>query len=341
MHNKTFTADGRVTIIGGRNIGDEYLGAGKQIQFVDLDVMAVGAVVAEVAQDFERYWSCHAAQPAETVLGTAGRRKAIPNGSTSGSQGTAEYLEAVAADPFVRELLEERLPLDWVDVRMVSDDPAKIDGRARKGQLLWARLTELTQPPVRELALVSAYFVPGKKGVSQFAEMARRGVAVTILTNSLAATDVAAVHAGYAKRRRPLLEAGVKLLELKRTGAPARPRTGRAGGSSDSSLHAKAFAIDRSVAFVGSFNFDPRSFRLNTEIAFVIESPSLAASVADAIGRELAGESYRVELGPDGALRWHDRDGDNEVVHDREPDAGLWRRFAARVLSVLPIEWLL
>lgn len=342
MHNKSFTADDQVTIIGGRNIGDEYLGAGEEVQFVDLDVMAVGTVVHEVTRDFERYWSCPAAHPAENVLGTRGRRRPTPKRSTHGSKRSAtEYLEALVTEPFVRGLFEERLPVDWVDVRMVSDDPSKIEGRAKETQLLWSRLTQLMQPPVRELALVSAYFVPGEAGVKQFAEMARRGVAVTILTNSLEATDVAAVHAGYAKRRRPLLDAGVRLLELKRTAVTDRPRSRHPGGSSDSSLHAKAFAIDRSVVFVGSFNFDPRSVRLNTEIAFLIESPSLAAAMADVIDGALADGSYRVELRPDGALRWVDRAGDTDVVHDREPGAGLWRRLAVSVLSVLPIEWLL
>ena len=342
MHNKSFTVDDQVTIIGGRNIGDEYLGAGEEVQFVDLDVMAIGDVVHAVTRDFERYWSCPAAHPAEHVLRTGRPRRATRERGTHGSRRDAtDYLEALAADPFVRELLDGRLPLDWVDVRVVSDDPSKIQGRAKQSELLLSRLTQLVQAPVRELDLISAYFVPGEEGVNQFVEMARRGVTVTILTNSLEATDVAAVHAGYAKRRRPLLDAGVRLLELKRTAAPERTRSRRPGGSSDSSLHAKAFAIDRSVAFVGSFNFDPRSVRLNTEIAFVIQSPSLAARLADVIDGALAEGSYRVELGTDGALRWVDRAGDNEVVHDREPGAGLWRRFAVGVLSLLPIEWLL
>jgi len=241
----------------------------------------------------------------------------------------------------VRELLEESLPLDWVNVRMVSDDPSKIQGRAKQSELLWSRFTELVQAPVRELDLISAYFVPGQEGVDRFVTLTRRGVRVTIVTNSLEATDVAAVHAGYAKRRRPLLEAGVRLLELKRTAAPERSRSRRPGGSSDSSLHAKAFAIDGSVVFVGSFNFDPRSVRLNTEIAFVIQSSSLAGRLAGVVDGALAEGSYRVELGPDGALRWVERAGDAEVVHDREPGAGLWRRLAVGVLSLLPIEWLL
>ncbi len=183
--------------------------------------------------------------------------------------------------------------------------------------------------------------MPGKQGVDHFAELARGGVRVTILTNSLEATDVAAVHAGYAKRRKPLLEAGITLFELKRMAAPSTPKRRGRGGSSDSSLHAKTFAIDRSVAFVGSFNFDPRSIRLNTELAFVIDSPALATALADQVIGPLADQSYRVRLGPGGRLQWVERVDGKEVVHEREPGASLWRRLTVAVLSLLPIEWLL
>ena len=164
---------------------------------------------------------------------------------------------------------------------------------------------------------------------------------VTVLTNALEATDVAAVHAGYAKRRKPLLEAGVALFELKRMAAPSAPKRRGRGGSSDSSLHAKTFSIDRSVVFVGSFNFDPRSIRLNTEMAFVIDSPALATALADQVIGPLADQSYRVRLGPGGRLQWVERVDGKEVVHEREPGASLWRRLTVAVLSLLPIEWLL
>jgi putative cardiolipin synthase len=238
-------------------------------------------------------------------------------------------------------MLEGRLPFEWANVNMVSDDPSKVRGRVRDAELLWTRLKRMLKEPAEELELVSAYFVPGKQGVDHFVGMARGGVKVTVLTNALEATDVAAVHAGYARRRKPLLEAGITLFELKRMAAPSAPKRRGRGGSSDSSLHAKTSAIDRSVAFVGSFNFDPRSVRLNTELAFVIDSPALATALADQVIGPLAGRSYEVRLGPHGALQWVDRVDGQEVVHNREPGASLWRRLTVAVLSVLPIEWLL
>ena len=342
MHNKSFTVDDQVTIIGGRNIGDEYFGVGDEVQFIDLDVMAIGDVVHEVTQDFNRYWSYGSARPIERLLRKAGG--ATPqarNGTTRPSEQAERFLEAVSRDPVVREMLEGRLPFEWANVNMVSDDPSKVRGRVRDAELLWTRLKRMLKEPAEELELVSAYFVPGRQGVDHFVGMARGGVKVTVLTNALEATDVAAVHAGYAKRRRPLLEAGITLFELKRMAAPSPPRRRGRGGSSDSSLHAKTSAIDRSVAFVGSFNFDPRSVRLNTELAFVIDSPALATALADQVIGPLADQSYQVRLGPGGALQWVDRIDGKEVVHNREPGASLWRRLTVSMLSVLPIEWLL
>ena len=241
----------------------------------------------------------------------------------------------------MRELLGQRLPIEWAHVRIVSDDPAKGLGKARDDDFLWARLERIVATPTRELELVSPYFVPGADGAAHFADMARHGAKIRVLTNSLEATDVPAVHAGYAKRRKQLLEAGIELYEMKRTDG-AVPRTFRAGGSSSaSSLHAKTFAADRSTVFVGSFNFDPRSSRLNTELGFVIECPAIAATMADAITGMLAERAYRVRVGADGALQWVERVAGDEVVHDQEPGAGFWRQLGVSVLSLLPIEGLL
>ena len=202
MHNKSFTADDQVTIIGGRNVGDEYFGAGDEVQFVDLDVMAIGDVVHEVTQDFNRYWSYASARPIERLLRTGGgtTRQVHPDAAHTKKQAE-RFLEAASGDPFVREMLEGRLSFEWANVCMVSDDPSKVRGRVRDAELLWTRLKRIVKEPAEELELVSAYFVPGKQGVDHFAEFARGGVRVTVLTNALEATDVAAVHAGYAKRR--------------------------------------------------------------------------------------------------------------------------------------------
>jgi len=348
MHNKSFTADNQVTIVGGRNIGDEYFGAGHDVMFVDLDVVAIGPVVAEVSRDFDRYWQSESAWPVARVLppatGECVQTVADQLDHAAQSAEAVAFLEAVERQPLVRDLMEQSLAFEWAPTKMVSDDPAKGLGRARDSELLWSRLKEIVGNPTTELHLISPYFVPGRAGSRQIASMAKRGVKVTILTNSLEATDVTAVHAGYSKYRKRILRSGAILFELKRTSPQPRERRrafrGRSG-SSRSSLHAKTFAIDRAKMFVGSFNFDPRSARLNTELGFVIDSPTLANGLATAFVERIPERSYKVRLRSNVGLKWTELLDGREVAHEREPGAGAGLRLAVAVFGLLPIEWLL
>ena len=346
MHNKSFTADNQATIVGGRNVGDEYFGARQDVLFVDLDVLAIGPVVNEVSNDFERYWTSASACPAERVLPTVSpaMQAAVAADMARAEHAPAAmaYREVVATQPLVRELLAGRLLCEWATTHMVSDDPSKGQGRAKAHELMWPRLRRILKAPIRELQLVSAYFVPGAAGVRHFAAMARQGVRITVLTNSLEATDVPAVHAGYARWRKPLLQAGIALYEMKRA-APALAARVRRGlrGSSASRLHTKTFSVDGTHAFIGSFNFDPRSARLNTELGFVIDSPTIAQAIAFAGSSSVAAGAYQVRLDDSGELQWIEQRDGAEVLHKDEPGAGLQLRLNVFVMSLLPIEWLL
>lgn len=346
MHNKSFTADNQATIIGGRNIGDEYFGATDGVAFVDLDVLAVGPVVRDVSSDFDRYWASESSYPVDRLLPPASptliEELAAAARHIETSPAAVAYMNALRASPFVRELVEGRLALEWAATRMVSDDPAKGLGRAVPNGLLPQKLQEIIGKPVTDVELVSAYFVPTAAGVEAFTALAGQGVKIRILTNSLEATDVAVVHAGYAKRRKPLLRAGIALYEAQRlpSDARAKKRTGP-GGSSASSLHAKTFSVDRSRVFIGSFNFDPRSARLNTELGFVIESPSLALKIEATFNDRVPVEAYEVRLSDTGDLYWIERRGEGMVRHDTEPGTSYWQRTGIWFLSLLPIEWLL
>lgn len=350
MHNKSFTADNQVAIVGGRNVGDEYYGADQLLGFQDLDVVTVGPVVREVSRQFDLYWNSEAAYPATALLG-----KPPPDGAVrllaqwSGLRQqpeTQDYLEAVRQTPLMREVAARRLPFEWADAHVVSDLPTKVhapDGHEQ--QLMFPLLKQAMGEPRRELDLVSPYFVPGAEGAQELAALARRGVVVRVLTNSLAATDVAAVHAGYARYRKELLAAGVILYELK-PGAtpPPRPEEEKRrnpGGSSAASLHAKTFAVDRSRIFVGSLNLDPRSVHLNTEMGVVIDSPTLARRLGAEIDQAVPTQAYEVRLPQGGSMEWIDRGPDGETRYRSEPDTGRLRRLWVDFLSLLPIEWLL
>jgi len=343
MHNKSFTADNQVTIIGGRNVGDEYFGAADGVLFADLDVLAIGPVVREVSDDFDRYWSSGSAFPVALLLRPA-KPEAIAAISAMAARvqrdGRAvQYLSAVKRSTFVRQIEGSALPLEWAATRMISDPPEKVLGDSTDRELLPAKLRNLFGEPAQQVDLVSPYFVPGTQGVEMFSSLTRRGVRVRVLTNALEATDVPIVHAGYAKRRRALLQNGVKLWELRSLGE-TRPASAPGFGSSGASLHAKTFAVDRSRIFVGSFNFDPRSAELNTENGFVIESPALARRLSEVFDRAVPVNAYEVRIA-DNRMQWVERRRDTNVVHDAEPRMGRWKRIAVALLSVLPIEPLL
>lgn len=346
MHNKSFTADNQATIVGGRNVGDEYFGATEGTLFADLDVLAAGAVVPEVSGDFDRYWASESAYPIDRVVAarTAQERHALQAdvARAQADPRAARYVEALRASGVIDALVDGTAPLRWSRVQMVSDDPAKGLGRARREEHLLFRLGQVLGRPEAQVDLVSPYFVPTAEGAQAFADLVARGVRLRVLTNALEATDVAAVHAGYAKRRKALLQAGVRLYEMRRQpGGDAVGERARLFGSSGSSLHAKTFAVDRQRIFVGSFNFDPRSAALNTELGFVIDDPSFAETTEAVFDHRVPLAAYEVRLDPGGSLYWVEvRDG-REIRHDREPGTSLLQRLGVGALSLLPIEWLL
>jgi cardiolipin synthase C len=346
MHNKSFTVDGQVAIVGGRNIGDEYFDAHQALSFVDLDVMAVGPVANEVANDFERYWRSESARPAESILGRAHAatvREVIAAAEKALQQPAAvAYINALQSCAFVNDLLMGTVEYRWAATRLVSDDPAKGLGRQRPRGTLLERLVDTLNIPTRELQLISPYLVPTRAGERALVELASKGgVKVAILTNALEATDVPIVHAGYAKRRRKMLEAGVVLYELMRESRVRSRRDRRLTGSSGSSLHAKTFSVDCARVFVGSFNLDPRSASLNTEMGVVIESPAIAQKIAAAFAEEIPARSYRVRLNEAGAMEWLEPHENGIIVHKSEPGVTWRKRLAVALLAVLPIEWLL
>lgn len=350
MHNKSLTADNQMTIIGGRNIGDEYFGPGDQPEFADLDVLAIGAIVPEMATDFTRYWTSASSYPAPLILPVApsdaldqlARRTQL---LAATSELARAYHDAVDARAYTDPLTHQSHEYDWVPVTMMSDDPAKALGHAPRTPSPIGEIGAIMDQARQQLGLVSAYFVPAKAGTAMFEAMAARGVAVDVLTNALSSTDVAVVHAGYARYRRRLLKAGVRLWEMKGD-APRHPpaRSGVLGSlprSSRSSLHAKTFTIDTERLFVGSFNFDPRSMHLNTELGFLMDSPALAQRLQELFNEPLRQRAYEVQLSPNGAMQWIDAGPEGTVIHTTDPGTTVVRRAQVVLWSMLPIEWLL
>jgi len=337
MHNKAWIADGRIAIIGGRNIGDAYFDAARTANFHDMDLLLVGPAVAQAERIFDEFWNSPAVIPLLALSRSRLRRRLA-------SQVKRPRRRAVNAAPYLSHLSERResqvLPasgstLLWsAEVEVVSDPPAKAWDPRGTGWLA-ERLLAILSAARCEVDLASPYFIPGSKGTRAFAALARRGVKVSVLTNSLAATDVVAVHGAYANYRKPLLESGVALYEL-------RPEILREGpslfGSRGASLHTKAFTVDGETGFVGSFNFDPRSASLNTEMGVIFRDPRLAEQVRAVFAQQTAPEcSFRVSL-KGGRLVWSDGIAGSTRELYSEPSASLSRRLAALAIGLLPIE---
>ena len=348
MHNKTLTADGMATIVGGRNVADAYFGVGDGTLFADLDVLAVGPVARQVTDDFERYWSSAPVQRASALLGSA--KPGVLDALAARTQDmlatpkARSYIDALTAGGAVQRMLDGHPPDAWTAMQMVSDDPAKGLGPVPPQSMLTFELAQGQQPPRQSLHLVSPYFVPGDKGMQWLRHLRAQGVQVVVLTNSLSATDVAVVHSGYAKYRRELLASGVQLWELKRTPSAVASNSASAfaiDGSSSASLHAKTFLADCERIFVGSFNFDPRSARLNTEMGVTLQAPELAKTRCDQMQAELPARAYRVNLRPDGHLEWWEDLPEGRKAWTDEPLTSTWQRMLLVLLSWLPVEWLL
>lgn len=348
MHNKAWIVDGRIAVVGGRNIGDEYFGASPESNFMDADLAVVGPPVQETAAIFDAFWNSASAIPLAALVDSDERslqrlRRIIE--LDRGSRDAHPYLARLRQAPTIGALLRgEKLPRWTRDAHVYSDPPEKAEGAPRK-----AWLADILIPAAlaarSELFFSSPYFVPGDRGVAALVALRKRGVHVGVITNSLAATDVTAVHGGYAPYRLPLLEGGIDVFELMansgqggRVGGIGGIGSGSGIGSSGASLHTKAFVVDRNVGFVGSFNLDPRSINLNTEMGILFSDRQLGADML---------ANYKLKTGPrysyrlwlqDGELRW--RDGSTEPAREwtHEPAVGMGRRMVARVIAWLPVE---
>jgi putative cardiolipin synthase len=343
MHNKSFTVDGVATIVGGRNIGAEYFAARGDVNFTDLDVLGVGPVARDVGATFDSYWNSEFALPiAAIVAPQTGPDAGLPALRDRFETAIDTLKQTKYAEALIDTVLEQidiaADMLVWADYQVVSDSPSKAraDGEGHIDALT-APLAAAIDVAESELFVTSPYFVPRKRGVEAFRKIRERGIEVVIWTNSLAATDVKAVHAGYAPYRRDLLEAGVELYEAHRDTRVAGAKRGGMGRSS-ASLHAKWFTIDRSRLFVGSFNWDPRSIGINTEMGILIDSPELATHMVDATLAEFPHTSYRVYLDQRNRLRWSSSADEETIVSKREPGTSFWERFSVSILRLLPIQ---
>jgi putative cardiolipin synthase len=343
MHNKSFTADNQITIVGGRNIADEYFAANKKVNFGDVDVLGIGPVVQDVSNMFDMYWNSRYAAPVEAFA----KMPDDPDAALAQLREKIENILNEATDTLygiaVREDYEGFAnqnvdTLTWATYELAYDSPDKANKKtAKDAEKITTKLVAVVDKAQDELIIISPYFVPQKSGEQYFQRLIDRGLKVTVLTNSLAANNHGIVHSGYMGSRKALLKMGVDLREIKVSAEVTGVDRGGSGAAL-ATLHTKAFIVDRQHLFVGSFNWDPRSVDINTELGVIINSPEMAGAATDGIEQVLHRRAYQVVLNEKGNLRWLDNSGDETIVLDKEPDTSWWRRTTAQMGRILPIR---
>ncbi len=349
MHNKSFTVDNMVTILGGRNIADEYFQAHPELAFGDLDVLSIGPVVRDVSDSFDLYWNSEWSYPISVLKDKLPTEEEINQKRQLLSDFIAEqkdsaYLEALRNSDLANAIRDGQVHYQWGGAEVIYDQPEKIIHDFSKEEFHMApKLRPYIEDVQEELIIFSPYFVPGKKGVTFLKQLSERGVRVRILTNSLASTNLSIVHAGYAKYRKTLLRAGIELYEVnKKFGKEERKEKEHEQGASKTVLHAKAFVLDREQVFIGSLNLDPRALFHNTEIGVVLASPEIANDMRDWFDQNIEEVAFRLELGNDknGSERifWHGIENGENRMFTVDPHTSFWLRFKIGFMGLLPIE---
>lgn len=350
MHNKLWIVDNAAAVIGGRNLSDAYFNADGLNNFADLDLLLVGPLVAEASRSFDEYWNSELAVPIQAFTGPApgpehSEQLVAQLAADAAAFHDSDYVRELLAGGFVPRVRSGQIELIAAPATVLHDPPIRHrPGAADQPRLVLPRLLSIVDTAQHDVVLISPYFVPNERGIETLCSLTRRGVRVRVLTNSLASTDVPAVHAGYARYRPRLLACDVALYEFH----PAVPRSAalRRLRSSSVSLHAKAVMVDSKTILIGSMNLDPRSRLTNTEVAVLIDSAALGSELAQWFDEAASlDRAYRPELttpgNPNAPLTWTGNEDDRLQHYTREPGAGWWRRFASSLLGMLVPEELL
>ena len=334
MHNKVFSVDGKAAIVGGRNLSNEYFGAHPEFNFRDMDILTVGSAVSLIDASFDEYWHSQWAVPLKELHKLRIKPVIMAELLEGLHEQDLKVLQRIDALSRAEFMAERQHAFCWCPVEVLADAPHKMHGHAGFVSPVRQRLLELDAMADSEVLIENGYFIPGDDGLLRLREQLQRGVRVRVLTNSLASNDTGLSHAGYKRYRQRLLEAGVELYETRRDAALGAWFELGDHPATAVGLHSKAATIDRQIAFVGSYNLDPRSAFINTEIGLVVHHAGFAEQLAQTIEQAMtAANAWRLELDAGRALLWR-----NEETLRQEPAAHWRKRIAAGLLSYLPVE---
>jgi putative cardiolipin synthase len=339
MHNKSFTVDNQLSIVGGRNIAEEYFQLDSSGEFIDFDMLCAGPIVKDISTHFDIYWNHELAVPMDAFYDQIDSAKLEQTRNrieqTMQDTGQSIYADAIHTE-LMQKLFSGSLQPFVADARMIVDDPKKLlEKVSDEHKIVATEIVKAFNNAESEILIFTPYFIPGKDGIELFKGLIEKGVRIVVLTNSLATNNHTSVHSSYSSYRKRLLQAGVELWEARADAA----RIVNEDGSAELehlTLHTKGIIIDRRFTFVGSLNLDPRSIDINTEMGVMIDSQDLAILLADNAEQRIPDLAYQLKLDDKNKISWHATIDGQQVVETKEPQTSGWRRFQAWFLKIAP-----
>jgi putative cardiolipin synthase len=335
MHNKLIVADNRLAILGGRNLGDEYFGFNNTFNFLDIDVLGVGPMARESSKLFDHFWNSPA------VVSASAFGHAQPEESVA----EIEYadLERLKKSERLQNVPIERQNWDKILqslVQRLHPGSSKVIYDTLEGEGISQKMTtiipEFSKTAKNELLIVNAYLIPDELMINEARALIQKGIKIKVLTNSLASQDVPAVNSHYGPWRKPILDAGIELYELRPDAAIKAQTDTPPVVSGFIGLHSKASVVDRSRVYIGSFNLDPRARDYNTEMGVLIDNPELAEELAQLAEELMQPEnSWQVKLNDEGKLIW--QSGDD--IRTRQPAQNFWQRVMDLFFKLFPSKY--
>ncbi|MFC5050580.1 phospholipase D family protein [Rubritalea spongiae] len=342
MHNKLMVMDNACAIIGGRNIADNYFGLHSDTNMRDLDIVAAGPIVQEASSTFDEFWNSQAAVAIEKIIEE-------PVDQQDYLEVVAKLHKAVSETPFpypidldtstLRERIQEIAnSMIWAKAEIFYDSVASMDN-SDEGPTVYAQLQQELLAAQKSVLIESAYFVMREDGIELAKLYKNKGVDVRVLTNSLASNDVTAAQASYKETSDNLLREGFNIFEFRPDAADLRENVADIAKQASTTLHTKALVIDRKRTFVGSYNLDPRSAKINSEIGLFIESEPFAEQICQFLDSGvLPQNAYHLTLDSNGKRQWSTTINGQRETWDTDPSTSALKRFKSDILEILPID---
>jgi putative cardiolipin synthase len=325
--------------VGGRNIAEEYFQLDTSGQFIDFDMLCAGHIVNDISVAFDRYWNHELAVPMDVVYDKVDRKEIDKKRSNLNAlmqeSGESIYAKSLNTE-LMRKIFSGSIDPYAAYARVIIDDPQKLLEKVSDEQkIVAAEIVNALNKAQKEIVIYTPYFIPGKRGVEILKDIAKKGVRIVLVTNSLATNNHTAVHSAYASYRKRILKAGVELYEARVDAAEIELEDGTKKYER-LTMHTKGILIDRRYTFVGSLNLDPRSIDINTEMGVMIDSKGLAGFLTERVFQKIPEMTYQLKLNEHNNIVWQATIAGEQVVETKEPQTTGWQRFKAWLLKIAP-----